>query len=103
MGMLCCVVGIGGGGGANVVVGGMEELPPSDGFVVWLALPFGMEAKMVAMVMQSFLWTGVHFSEWGWALFGYRATATRSEVRRAATTKKWVGASEIVVGKTVEL
>ena len=53
-GMLCCGVGIGGGGGVNVVGGGVEELPPSDGFVVWLALPFAMEAKMVAMVMQSF-------------------------------------------------
>jgi len=48
------VFGIGGGGGVNVVGGGVEELPPSDGFVVWLALPFAMEAKMVAMVMQSF-------------------------------------------------
>jgi len=38
----------------NVIGGGVEELPPSDGFVVWLALPFAMEAKMVAMVMQSF-------------------------------------------------
>jgi len=52
--MLCCGVGIRGGGGVNVVGGGVEELPPSDGFVVWLALPFAMEAKMVAMVMQSF-------------------------------------------------
>ena len=54
MGMLCCGVGIGGGGGVNVVGGGVVELPPSDGFVVWLALPFAMEVKMVAMVMQSF-------------------------------------------------
>ena len=54
MGMLCCGVGIGGGGRVNVVGGGVEELPPGDGFVVWLALPFAMEAKMVAMVMQSF-------------------------------------------------
>jgi len=52
--MLCCGVGIGGDGGVNVVGGGVEELPPSDGFVVWLALPFAMEAKMVAMVIQSF-------------------------------------------------
>ena len=52
--MLCCGVGIGGGGTVNVIRGGVEELPPSDGFVVWLALPFAMEAKTVAMVMQSF-------------------------------------------------
>jgi len=54
MGMLCCGVGIGGGGGVSVVGGGVEKLPPSDGFVVWLALPFAMEAKIVAMVIQSF-------------------------------------------------
>ena len=54
MGILCCGVVIGGGGGVNVVGSGVEKLPPSDGFVVWLALPFAMEAKMVAMVMQSF-------------------------------------------------
>ena len=54
MGMLCCGVGIGGGGGVNVFGGGVEEFPPSDGFVVWVALPFAMEAKMIAMVMQSF-------------------------------------------------
>ena len=52
--MLCCGVGIGGGGGVNMVGGGVEKLPQSDGYVVWLALPFAMEAKMVAMVMQSF-------------------------------------------------
>jgi len=38
----------------NVIGGGVEELPPSDGFVVWQALPFTMEAKLVTMVMQSF-------------------------------------------------
>jgi len=31
------------------------------------------------------------------------ATATRSEIKRAATTKKWEEASEIVDRKTVEL
>ena len=35
-----------------------------------------------------FLWTGVHFPECGWVLFSYRATATQSEIGRAATTKK---------------
>ena len=38
----------------NMIGGGLEELPPSNGFVVWLALPFAMEAKIVAMVMQTF-------------------------------------------------
>ena len=38
----------------NVFGGGVEGFPPSNGFVVWLALPFAMEAKMVAIVMQSF-------------------------------------------------
>jgi len=49
------------------------------------------------------LWTGVHFQERGWVLFVTEATATRSEIERAATTKKWEGASEFVDGKTVEL
>ena len=44
----------GGGGGVNVFGGGVERFPPSDGFVVWLALSFAMESKMVAMVIQSF-------------------------------------------------
>jgi len=38
----------------NVFGGGVEGFSPSDGFVVWLALLFAMEAKMVAIVMQSF-------------------------------------------------
>jgi len=38
----------------NVFGGEVEGFPPSDRFVVWLALTFAMEAKMIAMVMQSF-------------------------------------------------
>ena len=38
----------------SIFGGGVEEFPPSDRFVVWQALPFAMEVKMVSMVMQSF-------------------------------------------------
>jgi len=55
----------GGGGGVNVFGGGVERFPPSDGFVVWLALSFAMESKMVAMVIQSFCGQVSTFRSWG--------------------------------------
>ena len=55
------------------------------------------------MVMQSFRGQVSTFQGRGWVLAATEATATRSEIERAATTKKWKGASEIVGGKTVEL
>ena len=72
----------------NVVGGGVEEHPPSDGFVVLAGFALCHGGEDGCHGDAEFSWTGVHFSEQGWTLFGNRATAMRSEIGRSATTKK---------------
>jgi len=78
----------------------------------WSQLPGGGESGVNSKRVDSWggchgdvvgMWTGLHFLVRGWVLFANRATATRSEIGWAATTKKWERTAELVDGKTVEL
>jgi len=79
----------------TVIGGGVEELPPSDGFVVWLALPFAMEVKMVAMVMQSFRGQVSTFRSRGGrcSVTGRPQRGAKSGVQQQQRSERWPASS----------